>query len=97
MGPSGAGHFAKMVHNGIEYGMLQAYAEGFDLLQAAGEYQYDLKQISSLWNQGSVVRSWLLELAEDAFARDPGSKSSKATSMIRAKAAGPSSKRSSAV
>jgi 6-phosphogluconate dehydrogenase len=71
VGPSGAGHFAKMVHNGIEYGMLQAYAEGFDLLQAAGEFQYNLKQLASLWNHGSVVRSWLLELAELAFDRDP--------------------------
>jgi 6-phosphogluconate dehydrogenase len=71
VGPSGAGHFAKMVHNGIEYGMLQAFAEGFDLLQSASEYNYDLKQLSTLWNHGSVVRSWLLELAEDAFSKDP--------------------------
>jgi 6-phosphogluconate dehydrogenase len=71
VGPSGAGHFSKMVHNGIEYGMLQAYAEGFELLHAADEFQYDLHQLSRLWNRGSVVRSWLLELAEDAFERDP--------------------------
>ncbi|MCC6381357.1 MAG: decarboxylating 6-phosphogluconate dehydrogenase [Dehalococcoidia bacterium] len=71
LGPSGAGHFAKMVHNGIEYGMLQAYAEGFDLLQAATEYDYDLRQIASLWNKGSVVRSWLLQLAEAALGKDP--------------------------
>ncbi len=71
VGPSGAGHFSKMVHNGIEYGMLQAMAEGFDLLQSASEYNYDLKQLASLWNHGSVVRSWLLELAEDAFSSDP--------------------------
>ena len=71
VGPSGAGHFSKMVHNGIEYGMMQAYAEGFDLLQSATEYNYDLKQLAGLWNQGSVVRSWLLELAEDAFEKDP--------------------------
>jgi len=70
IGPSGAGHFVKMVHNGIEYGMLQAYAEGFDLLQAA-EFGVDLHQVSALWNHGSVVRSWLLELAERAFERDP--------------------------
>jgi 6-phosphogluconate dehydrogenase len=69
-GPSGAGHFAKMVHNGIEYGMMQAYAEGFELLRASG-YDYDLQKLTHLWNQGSVVRSWLLELAERAFARDP--------------------------
>src|SRR5918997_5679697 len=66
---AGAGHFTKMVHNGIEYGMLQAYAEGFEILQKS-QYAFDLKAISSLWNQGSVVRSWLLELAERAFERD---------------------------
>ena len=70
VGPSGAGHFTKMVHNGIEYGLLQAYAEGFDLLHAS-EFDLDLRQIAALWNQGSVVRSWLLELAERAFARSP--------------------------
>jgi 6-phosphogluconate dehydrogenase len=69
-GPAGAGHFVKMVHNGIEYGMLQAYGEGFEILHAAREYNLDLHAISHLWNQGSVVRSWLLELAEDAFQRD---------------------------
>jgi 6-phosphogluconate dehydrogenase len=72
VGPVGAGHFVKMVHNGIEYGMLQAYAEGFELLEAADfSTDYDLGQIAHLWNQGSVVRSWLLELAELAFRRDP--------------------------
>jgi 6-phosphogluconate dehydrogenase len=70
VGPSGAGHFTKMVHNGIEYGMLQAYAEGFALLHAS-EFDLDLRQIAVLWNQGSVVRSWLLELAERAFAKSP--------------------------
>jgi 6-phosphogluconate dehydrogenase len=70
VGPSGAGHFTKMVHNGIEYGMLQAYAEGFALLHAS-EFGLDLRQIATLWNQGSVVRSWLLELAERAFAKSP--------------------------
>ena len=70
LGDAGAGHFAKMVHNGVEYGMLQAYAEGFDLLQSATEFDYDLRQIASLWNHGSVVRSWLLELAERAFEKD---------------------------
>jgi 6-phosphogluconate dehydrogenase len=69
VGPSGAGHFAKMVHNGIEYGMLQAYGEGFDIL-ASSDYDYDLKGLAHLWNQGSVVRSWLLELAERAFERE---------------------------
>ncbi|MEP7214680.1 MAG: phosphogluconate dehydrogenase (NAD(+)-dependent, decarboxylating) [Anaerolineaceae bacterium] len=71
VGGAGAGHYSKMVHNGIEYGMLQAYAEGFDLLQAADEYDFDLHQISALWNHSSVVRSWLLELAERAFEADP--------------------------
>ena len=69
-GPAGAGHFVKMVHNGIEYGMLQAYGEGFEILKAATQYDLDLGAISHLWNQGSVVRSWLLELAELAFEHD---------------------------
>jgi 6-phosphogluconate dehydrogenase len=60
-----------MVHNGIEYGMMQAYGEGFELLKESG-YDLDLGAIADLWNQGSVVRSWLLELAVDAFAKDPG-------------------------
>ena len=71
LGPSGAGHFAKMVHNGIEYGLLQAYAEGFELLHACS-YELDLAHLARLWNRGSVVRSWLLELAEKALAADPG-------------------------
>lgn len=66
VGPSAAGHFTKMVHNGIEYGLLQAYAEGFEILQAS-EFPLDLRAIASLWNQGSVVRSWLLELLESAY------------------------------
>jgi 6-phosphogluconate dehydrogenase len=69
LGDAGAGHFAKMVHNGVEYGMMQAYAEGFEILQKS-RYDYDLRAICSLWNQGSVVRSWLLELAERAFEKD---------------------------
>jgi 6-phosphogluconate dehydrogenase len=60
-----------MVHNGIEYGMMQAYGEGFEIL-AASPYKPDLQKVSHLWNQGSVVRSWLLELAEEAFKKDPG-------------------------
>ena len=67
VGPSGAGHFTKMIHNGIEYGMLQAYAEGFALLESATEFGLDLHQVAALWNHGSVVRSWLLELAEVAL------------------------------
>src|SRR5712692_133448 len=70
VGGPGAGHFTKMVHNGIEYGLMQAYAEGFELLRASSQ-GLNLQQIAHLWNQGSVVRSWLLELAEMAFARDP--------------------------
>ncbi len=70
-GGHGSGHFVKMVHNGIEYGMMQAYAEGFELLEAT-EWDLDLASIADLWNQGSVVRSWLLELAADAFKKDPG-------------------------
>ena len=69
-GPSGAGHYVKMIHNGIEYGMMQAYAEGFEILKAS-EYKIDLAAVSNLWNQGSVVRSWLLELAARAFSEDP--------------------------
>ncbi|MGD9796655.1 MAG: phosphogluconate dehydrogenase (NAD(+)-dependent, decarboxylating) [Acidimicrobiia bacterium] len=68
VGPSGAGHYAKMVHNGVEYGLLQAYAEGFALLDAAPELIGDVHQLAALWNHGSVVRSWLLELAELALA-----------------------------
>jgi len=68
VGPSGAGHYSKMIHNGIEYGMLQSYAEGFALLDAAAELELDLHQLAALWNHGSVVRSWLLELAELALA-----------------------------
>ncbi len=71
MGGHGSGHFVKMVHNGIEYGLMQAYAEGFELLEAT-EWDLDLAAIADLWNQGSVVRSWLLELAADAFEKDPG-------------------------
>jgi 6-phosphogluconate dehydrogenase len=70
VGPVGAGHFTKMVHNGIEYAMLEAYGEGFEILQAS-EFELDLHEIARLWNRGSVVRSWLLELAERAFAKDP--------------------------
>lgn len=70
VGVAGAGHFAKMVHNGIEYAMMQAYAEGFDLLRAS-EYGYDLRALTGVWQRGSVVRSWLLDLAHRAFVKDP--------------------------
>jgi 6-phosphogluconate dehydrogenase len=76
-GKAGAGHFAKMVHNGIEYAMMQAYAEGFELLKAT-DFGYDLRQVTKVWNRGSVVRSWLLELAERAFNKDPELKELKA-------------------
>ncbi|MGH9394791.1 MAG: phosphogluconate dehydrogenase (NAD(+)-dependent, decarboxylating) [Terriglobales bacterium] len=68
-GPAGSGHFVKMVHNGIEYGLLQAYGEGFEILEKS-QYPLDLRAIAGLWNQGSVIRSWLCELAELAFARE---------------------------
>jgi 6-phosphogluconate dehydrogenase len=71
VGPVGAGHFVKMIHNGIEYGMMQAYAEGFALLQAKPEFALDLPAIAGLWRHGSVVRSWLLDLIERALRDDP--------------------------
>ncbi|MDT8385610.1 MAG: decarboxylating 6-phosphogluconate dehydrogenase [Gammaproteobacteria bacterium] len=79
-GPAGAGHFVKMVHNGIEYGLMQAYAEGFDIMRNANaetlpqdeRYDLDLADIAELWRRGSVVTSWLLDLSADALARDPG-------------------------
>lgn len=71
VGPHGAGHFVKMVHNGIEYGMMQAFAEGFSILKAKREFGLDLAQISHIWQHGSVVRSWLLDLAANALDEDP--------------------------
>jgi 6-phosphogluconate dehydrogenase len=70
VGPSGAGHFVKMIHNGVEYGLMQAYAEGFDLMQAS-EFDLDLASIAELWRHGSVVRSWLLDLLARALQEDP--------------------------
>jgi 6-phosphogluconate dehydrogenase len=72
VGESGAGHYVKMVHNGIEYALLQAYGEGYELLHASKQFSFDLHQIAAVWNRGSVVRSWLNQLAERAFARDAG-------------------------
>jgi 6-phosphogluconate dehydrogenase len=72
VGPSGTGHFVKMVHNGIEYGLMQAYAEGFELMKEIPDFDVDLRQVAALWQHGSVVRGWLLELLERAFAADPG-------------------------
>ena len=71
VGPEGAGHFVKMVHNGIEYGMMQAYAEGFEIMEAKKQFNLDLGQIAETWRYGSVVRSWLLDLAAAALAEDP--------------------------
>ena len=71
VGPAGAGHFTKMVHNGIEYGMMQAYAEGFELMKAKEELSLDLAQIAEIWRYGSVVRSWLLDLTAEALQGDP--------------------------
>ncbi|MEM1182869.1 MAG: phosphogluconate dehydrogenase (NAD(+)-dependent, decarboxylating) [Acidobacteriota bacterium] len=71
VGPSGAGHFTKMVHNGIEYGLMQAYAEGFNLLRGKQDFALDLEQIADIWKHGSVVRSWLLDLTADALHANP--------------------------
>jgi 6-phosphogluconate dehydrogenase len=70
-GPSGAGHFVKMVHNGIEYGLMQAYAEGFSIMKAKTELNLDNTQIAAIWQYGSVVRSWLLDLTADALKKNP--------------------------
>jgi 6-phosphogluconate dehydrogenase len=72
VGPVGSGHFAKMIHNGIEYGMMQAYAEGFSILRHKQEFHLDLAQIAQIWRHGSVVRSWLLDLTADALEKNPG-------------------------
>jgi 6-phosphogluconate dehydrogenase len=71
VGPSGAGHFTKMIHNGIEYGMMQAFAEGFAIMQRKQEFDMDLQQIADIWRDGSVVRSWLLDLTADALRKNP--------------------------
>jgi 6-phosphogluconate dehydrogenase len=71
VGPGGSGHFVKMIHNGIEYGMMQAYAEGFTIMETKKELGLDLPQISQIWRYGSVVRSWLLDLAADALCKNP--------------------------
>jgi len=71
VGPCGAGHFTKMVHNGIEYGLMQAYAEGFSVLSHKPDFELDLHQVAEIWRYGSVVRSWLLDLAARAFEENP--------------------------
>jgi 6-phosphogluconate dehydrogenase len=72
VGPPGAGHFVKMVHNGVEYGLMESYGEGFEIMSAADEFDLDLHQIASIWRYGSVVRSWLLDLTERALRPDSG-------------------------
>jgi 6-phosphogluconate dehydrogenase len=71
VGAVGAGHYTKMIHNGIEYGLMQAYAEGFSILQHKQEFELDLHQIAEIWRYGSVVRSWLLDLTADALRKNP--------------------------
>jgi 6-phosphogluconate dehydrogenase len=71
VGPSGSGHFVKMIHNGIEYGLMQAYAEGFELMKRKAELDLDVHQIAEIWQHGSVVRSWLLDLTERALRENP--------------------------
>jgi 6-phosphogluconate dehydrogenase len=71
VGPIGAGHYVKMVHNGIEYGMMESYAEGFEILKAKKDFDLDLHQVSEIWRYGSVVRSWLLDLIADLLSKDP--------------------------
>ena len=72
VGPSGSGHFVKMVHNGVEYGMMQAYAEGFAIMDKKDEFNLDLHRVAEIWRYGSVVRSWLLDLISEALAENPG-------------------------
>jgi 6-phosphogluconate dehydrogenase len=71
VGPVGAGHYVKMIHNGIEYGLMQAYAEGFEIMHAKKDFDLDLEHVAQIWRYGSVVRSWLLDLTADALAKDP--------------------------
>ncbi|TAL16321.1 decarboxylating 6-phosphogluconate dehydrogenase [bacterium] len=71
VGPAGAGHFVKMVHNGIEYGLMQAYAEGFNLLFAKKEFDFDLEEVANIWRHGTVIRSWLLDLTAEALGGNP--------------------------
>jgi len=94
VGPAGSGHFTKMVHNGIEYGLMQAYAEGFSILEHKKEFGLDLHQIAEIWRQGSVVRSWLLDLTSEALAKNPTLAVSRLTCRIRARAGGRLPKRS---
>ena len=88
VGPVGAGHFVKMIHNGIEYGLMQAYAEGFEIMHAKKDFELDLEQVAQIWRYGSVVRSWLLDLTADALAKDQDLAASRAGWRIAARAAG---------
>lgn len=72
VGCEGAGHYVKMIHNGIEYALMQAYAEGFELIKSKKEYNIDCELVAKLWNRGSVIRSWLLELIENVLKKDAG-------------------------
>jgi len=85
MGPAGSGHYVKMVHNGVEYALMQTYGEGFELLHE-GRYDLDLENVASVWNNGAVIRSWLLELCEEAFREE---ESTSGRSPIASKAARP--------
>jgi len=89
VGPAGAGHFVKMVHNGIEYGLMQAYAEGFEIMSEAPEFDLDLHQISAIWRYGSVVRSWLLTWPSGPCGPGPASRTSRRWWSTPAKVAGP--------
>ena len=71
VGPNGSGHYVKMIHNGIEYGMMEAYAEGFAILQAKKNFNLDLHQVAEIWRKGSVVRSWLLDLTAESLEENP--------------------------
>ncbi len=94
VGPVGAGHFTKMVHNGIEYGLMQAYAEGFSVLKHKQEFKLDLEQVAEIWRFGSVVRSWLLDLIANALQRDPEMKDIAPYVVDSGEAAGRSPRRS---
>ena len=86
VGPSGSGHYVKMIHNGIEYGLMQAYAEGFELLTAKTEFNLDIAAIAENWTRASVIRSWLLDLTATELGKDPSLESLSATNEIQVKA-----------
>lgn len=88
VGPNGAGHFVKMVHNGIEYGMMQAYAEGFHVMQAKAEFDLELAQVAEIWRYGSVIRSWLLDLTAQGLGDNPDLEGSRPGWTIPEKAGG---------